>query len=278
MAPNQQVSAISFAAFYAIWNLFSGFIIPRPLCCSDDTLPDRFNVGRWDLVAYLPHPMRRMKFLWGDDAEVFKPERWLNNDVVFQPESPLKFTAFQDEVEDNFAIVFVAMGVNMETAQFFKRDFEENGSMERVALFLNLDLNPSIVGNGIAGTGQMEKIKVPDLPVSLAAGSLTECEDRYMNAIQTNAHHLLRYVANAVVVNKRRRNMPKELIKVIQQEQYSYKDPIAEFLECLYVNYDFDGTQTNMHEREEHYNALVSFGDADYDYQLSKLVSNSNDD
>ena len=65
------------------------------LCCSDDTLPDRFNVGRGDLVVYLPHPMRRMKFLWGDDAEVFKPERWLNNDVVFQPKSPLKFTAFQ---------------------------------------------------------------------------------------------------------------------------------------------------------------------------------------
>ena len=29
----------------------------------------------------------------------------------------------------------------METAQFFKRDFEENGSMERVTLFLNLVLN-----------------------------------------------------------------------------------------------------------------------------------------
>lgn len=40
--------------------------------------------------------------------------------------------------EDNFAIVFAAMGVNMETANFFKRDFEENGSMERVTLFLNL--------------------------------------------------------------------------------------------------------------------------------------------
>ncbi|XXG89741.1 hypothetical protein AAC387_Pa12g1671 [Persea americana] len=92
------------------------------------------------LTSYLPHPMRRMKFLWGDDAEVFKPERWLNNDVVFQPESPPKFTAFQDEAEDNFAIVFAAMGVNMETAQFFKRDFEENGSMERVALFPNLCL------------------------------------------------------------------------------------------------------------------------------------------
>lgn len=44
----------------------------------------------------------------------------------------------QDVEEDNFAIVFAAMGVNMETAQFFKRDFEENGSMERVTLFLNL--------------------------------------------------------------------------------------------------------------------------------------------
>lgn len=44
----------------------------------------------------------------------------------------------QDGEDDNFAIVFAAMGVNMETAQFFKRDFEENGSMERVTLFLNL--------------------------------------------------------------------------------------------------------------------------------------------
>ncbi|KAK8677656.1 hypothetical protein V6N13_143181 [Hibiscus sabdariffa] len=46
-----------------------------------------------------------------------------------------------DLEEDNFAIVFAAMGVNMETAQFFKRDFEENGSMERVTLFLNLMLS-----------------------------------------------------------------------------------------------------------------------------------------
>jgi V-type H+-transporting ATPase subunit B len=29
-----------------------------------------------------------------------------------------------DEHEDNFAIVFAAMGVNMETARFFKQDFE----------------------------------------------------------------------------------------------------------------------------------------------------------
>jgi V-type H+-transporting ATPase subunit B len=49
-----------------------------------------------------------------------------------------------DGHEDNFSIVFAAMGVNMETARFFTRDFEENGSMERVTLFLNLANDPTI--------------------------------------------------------------------------------------------------------------------------------------
>lgn len=50
-----------------------------------------------------------------------------------------------DGHEDNFSIVFAAMGVNMETARFFTRDFEENGSMERVTLFLNLASDPTYV-------------------------------------------------------------------------------------------------------------------------------------
>jgi V-type H+-transporting ATPase subunit B len=50
-----------------------------------------------------------------------------------------------DGHEDNFAIVFGAMGVNMETARFFKQDFEENGSIERVTLFLNLANDPTFV-------------------------------------------------------------------------------------------------------------------------------------
>jgi len=35
--------------------------------------------------------------------------------------------------------------VNMETARFFKQDFEENGSMENVCLFLNLANDPTYV-------------------------------------------------------------------------------------------------------------------------------------
>ncbi|KAJ3034387.1 Vacuolar ATP synthase subunit B [Rhizophlyctis rosea] len=49
-----------------------------------------------------------------------------------------------DDHEDNFAIVFGAMGVNLETARYFKQDFEENGSIERVSLFLNLANDPTI--------------------------------------------------------------------------------------------------------------------------------------
>ncbi|KAH6900107.1 P-loop containing nucleoside triphosphate hydrolase protein [Thelonectria olida] len=49
-----------------------------------------------------------------------------------------------DGHQENFSIVFGAMGVNLETARFFTRDFEENGSLERVTLFLNLANDPTI--------------------------------------------------------------------------------------------------------------------------------------
>ncbi|KAL0278025.1 UNVERIFIED_CONTAM: Eukaryotic translation initiation factor 3 subunit E [Sesamum radiatum] len=76
-------------------------------------------------------------------------------------------------------------------------------------------------------------------------------QDKYLNAIQTNAPHLLRYLATAFIVNKRRRPQFKEFIKVIQQERYSNEDPITEFLACIYVNYDFDMAQKKMRECEE---------------------------
>lgn len=46
--------------------------------------------------------------------------------------------------DDNFAIVFAAMGVNMEASRFFRQDFEENGAMGNVTLFLNLANDPTI--------------------------------------------------------------------------------------------------------------------------------------
>ncbi|KAI2801056.1 hypothetical protein RDWZM_009626 [Blomia tropicalis] len=68
-------------------------------------------------------------------------------------------------IDDNFAIVFAAMGVNMETARFFKQDFEENGSMENVCLFLNLANDPTI-----------ERIITPRLALTTAEYLAYQCE------------------------------------------------------------------------------------------------------
>ncbi|XP_063280900.1 eukaryotic translation initiation factor 3 subunit E isoform X1 [Prinia subflava] len=78
-------------------------------------------------------------------------------------------------------------------------------------------------------------------------------QPQYLNAIQTMCPHILRYLTTAVITNKdvrKRRQVLKDLVKVIQQESYTYRDPITEFVECLYVNFDFDGAQKKLRECE----------------------------
>uniref|UniRef100_A0A3P9JX80 Eukaryotic translation initiation factor 3 subunit E n=3 Tax=Oryzias TaxID=8089 RepID=A0A3P9JX80_ORYLA len=78
-------------------------------------------------------------------------------------------------------------------------------------------------------------------------------QPQYLNAIQTMCPHILRYLTTAVITNKdvrKRRQVLKDLVKVIQQESYTYKDPITEFVECLYVNFDFDSAQKKLRECE----------------------------
>ncbi|XP_050312157.1 eukaryotic translation initiation factor 3 subunit E [Anthonomus grandis grandis] len=70
----------------------------------------------------------------------------------------------------------------------------------------------------------------------------------YLNAIQTMCPHILRYLATAVIINRGRRSALKDLVKVIQQESYTYRDPITEFLEDLYVNFDFDGARQKLQD------------------------------
>jgi V/A-type H+-transporting ATPase subunit B len=45
---------------------------------------------------------------------------------------------------EDFAIVFAAMGVKNDVADFFRRSFEESGAMSRVVMFLNLANDPII--------------------------------------------------------------------------------------------------------------------------------------
>jgi len=76
-------------------------------------------------------------------------------------------------------------------------------------------------------------------------------QKQYLNAIQTTCPWILRYLSTAVITNKSsRRNVMKDLIKVIGEESYTYQDPITSFIEDLYVNFDFDGAQQKLRDCE----------------------------
>lgn len=57
----------------------------------DDTLPDGTKVQRGDMVVFLPWLMGRSEELWGEDALIFDPVRFLDRPKP----SPFVFTAFQ---------------------------------------------------------------------------------------------------------------------------------------------------------------------------------------
>jgi len=46
--------------------------------------------------------------------------------------------------EEEFVIVFAAMGITMEDAIYFRREFEKTGALERLVMFLNLAEDPAI--------------------------------------------------------------------------------------------------------------------------------------
>ncbi|KAF5175304.1 Cytochrome p450 [Thalictrum thalictroides] len=83
------------AALMETLRLYPPLPVDAKICFSDDTLPDGFSMNKGDIISYQIYAMGRMKFLWGDNAEEFRPERWLDDDGVFQHQSPFKFTAFQ---------------------------------------------------------------------------------------------------------------------------------------------------------------------------------------
>ena len=59
----------------------------------NDILPNGYRVKKGDGVYYMAYAMGRMPYIWGEDVEEFRLERWLNNGT-FQLELPFKFVAF----------------------------------------------------------------------------------------------------------------------------------------------------------------------------------------
>jgi V/A-type H+-transporting ATPase subunit B len=76
----------------------------------------------------------------GQKLPVFSGAGMKHNEVAAQ----MVRQAHVADDDAEFAVVFAAMGVKNDTADFFKRDFEESGALQRVVMFMNLASDPII--------------------------------------------------------------------------------------------------------------------------------------
>ncbi len=80
----------------------------------------------------------------GQKLPIFSGSGMSHNKLAVQLVCQSQLTDGNDDSNDNFGIVFAAMGVNNDVADYFKRSFEESGVLENVVMFLNLSNDPII--------------------------------------------------------------------------------------------------------------------------------------
>lgn len=77
----------------------------------------------------------------GQKLPIFSSSGLPHNQLAVQIARQAKVKGGKD---DDFAVIFAAIGITHEEASFFMRDFEKTGALERAVLFLNLANDPSV--------------------------------------------------------------------------------------------------------------------------------------
>lgn len=77
----------------------------------------------------------------GQKLPIFSGNGMQHNELAAQI---VKQAKISEENEDNFCIVFGAMGIKYDDANFFKKNFEEAGVLEKVVMFTNLADDPIV--------------------------------------------------------------------------------------------------------------------------------------
>ncbi len=76
----------------------------------------------------------------GQKLPIFSGAGLPHNDLAAQIARQAKVPGSKEE----FAVIFAAMGITSEEANFFRKDFERTGALERIVTFLNLADDPTI--------------------------------------------------------------------------------------------------------------------------------------
>lgn len=82
-----------------------------------------------------------MTLIRGQKLPIFSGSGLPHNQLAVQI---VKQAKIADEAGQGFGVVFAAMGVTNDVADYFRRSFEEAGVMQRVVIFLNLSNDPII--------------------------------------------------------------------------------------------------------------------------------------
>ncbi len=77
----------------------------------------------------------------GQKLPIFSGSGMKHNELAVQIVNQAKISGDEDS---NFAVVFAAMGVKQDVADYFRRSFEQSGVLSRVVMFLNLANDPII--------------------------------------------------------------------------------------------------------------------------------------
>lgn len=80
----------------------------------------------------------------GQKLPIFSGAGMPHDQLAVQIVKQAQIMGDDESSNDDFAIVFAAMGVKNDVADYFKRSFEESGVLERVAMFLNLSNDPIV--------------------------------------------------------------------------------------------------------------------------------------
>lgn len=83
-----------------------------------------------------------MTLIRGQKLPIFSGSGMKHNELAVQIARQAKIS--DENGENNFAIVFAAMGVKNDVAEYFRRSFDESGVLQRVVMFLNLSNDPII--------------------------------------------------------------------------------------------------------------------------------------
>lgn len=82
-----------------------------------------------------------MTLIRGQKLPIFSGSGMKHNELAVQIATQAKIS---DNENSNFCIVFAAMGVKNDVAEYFRRSFDESGVLQKVVMFLNLSNDPII--------------------------------------------------------------------------------------------------------------------------------------